>query len=467
MPRRSTTILRTGDPAPGTEYRERMPSSRIAALIGAVACAVLAIAACGRAGPSGDALRGAIAAAGVEPLETIEQRPEMVALGEALFFDPILSGNRDVSCATCHEPALATTDHLSLSIGSGGTGRGADRVLADAFLHVPRNSPSLFNRGNELWHSFFWDGRVSVGSGGVITPAGEAMPDDVSLQAAQALITVASPIEMRGFPGDVDVRGESNELALFAPDEWAQIWEATMARLLAIDGYRPLLADAFPGRGPDDLHLADVMEALAAYQAEVFTSDGSPFDRFLGGEDGALRGPAREGAALFFGSGGCSACHSGPLLSDQEFHSIAAPQVGPGRGNVAPLDAGRGAVDGTGALGFRTPPLRNVALTGPYLHDGSYAELDDVIRHHLDPAAALAAFDSSHLREDVEVDHLADVREEILASVSPTLGGRALTDAEIEALVAFLESLTDPGTADLEALVPSEVPSGLPIYPEG
>ncbi len=444
-----------------------MSSGRAAAVVAVAGVAVLVVAACGRVATAGDDLRAALAAAGVEPLVVAEQPPEMVTLGEALFFDPVLSGNRDVSCATCHEPALATTDQLSLSIGTGGVGRAPDRQLGDAFLHVPRNSPALFNRGNELWHSFFWDGRVSVGADGLATPAGDAMPEDVSLQAAQALITVASPIEMRGFPGDVDVRGEENELALFAPDEWERIWEATMARLLDIEAYRRLLEDAFPGRQLEDLHLADAMEALAAYQAKVFTSRGSAFDRFLAGEDDALDEAARRGAELFFGDAGCAECHSGPLLTDQRFHSIGAPQVGPGRGSVAPLDAGRGAVDGSGDITFRTPPLRNIAVTGPYLHDGSYDDLAAVVRHHLDPVAALRDYDPTHLRSDVEIGHLTDVQEQLAATVSPKLAVQTLTDEDIQALVAFLESLTDPALAELGSLVPSEVPSGLPVYPGG
>ena len=429
---------------------------------------VLGAAACAR-GPADPVatLRDALATHGVEALDLPERDEELYALGEALFFDPILSGNRDVSCATCHEPALATVDRLSVAIGTGGVGRGIERQLAEAFLHVPRNSPDLFNRGDGGWHTFFWDGRVTSESGQLVTPAGDDLPTDVdSVQVAQALITIASPIEMRGFPGDVDINGDLNELALFAPDEWSAIWEATYARLVAIDGYVALLATAYPGEDPSDLGLQHAAEALVHYQAIAFASADSPFDEFLAGDDAALDGISLEGANLFFGSAGCAECHSGPLLTDQAFYSIAAPQVGPGRGEVAPLDAGSGAVDGSGVIAFRTPPLRNVAATPPYLHAGAYWSLEDVVRHHLDPEASLAAYDTGQLRSDVAAMHLPDVADTLIESLSGQLEPRRLDDSDVAAIVAFLESLTSPEIDRLGDLIPFSVPSGLELYTE-
>ena len=443
-------------------------SSRIALVLAIVGLTVIVLAACARTPSSPDAqLRGLVAAVGVTELSPIESPTELYELGAALFFDPVLSGNRDVSCATCHEPDLATADRQSLAIGTGGLGRGEHREIANAFLHVPRSSSDLFNRGDAEWHTFFWDGRVAIVDGRLVTPAGAAMPADVSsVQVAQAMITIASPIEMRGFPGDLDVEGNLNELALFAPDEWDQIWEATLSRVLAHDEYRALFAAAYPHESLDSLEFYHAVRALVAFQAEAFTSVGSPFDQFLAGDASAMSDVALEGALLFFGEAGCAQCHSGPLLTDQSFYSISAPQVGPGRGDVAPLEAGHGAIDGSGVLGFRTPPLRNVAQTPPYLHDGAYWDLADVVRHHLDPLASLTAYDPTQLRGDVSVEHLPDVAERVRDSLSDELMPRQLSEDDIALLVVFLESLSDPAVANLGLLVPSAVPSGLELYPE-
>lgn len=444
------------------------PSSRFAIALVLGCAATLVMAACQRTPQTPeDVLRSLAADAGVEPLSFTDPDQAMLDLGAALFFDPLLSGNRDVSCATCHEPALATTDDLSLSIGTGGLGRGERRVLSEAFFHVPRNAPDLYNRGADGWHAFFWDGRVAIIDGELVTPAGEAMPDEVtSVQVAQALITLASPIEMRGFPGDSDVNGDVNELARFAPDEWTAIWEATFARVVAIEEYRELLGAAYPNVSIGDMTLVHAVDALIAYQGSAFRADSTAFDRFLAGDDAAMDALALSGAELFFGSGGCAECHSGPLLTDQAFYSLAVPQVGPGRGEVAPLDAGSGALDGSDVIAFRTPPLRNVEHTAPYFHDGAFWDLSDAVRHHLDPLGSLAAYDPTQLRDDVRVDHLDSIRDDVAGSLSSGIPVPQLTEADIEAIVAFLIALTDPDTIDLEHLIPETVPSGLELYPE-
>ena len=441
-------------------------SSRVVLLMATLAVLVLVVTACGSRSGTVEDLRAALVEAEVAPLAPQDFSPELLELGSALFFDPILSGNKDISCATCHEPGLATVDSQSVSIGTGGLGRGSDRALAEAFLHVPRNAPELFNRGDELWHTFFWDGRVTTSSGLLVTPARDAMPGAVdSVQVAQAMITIASPIEMRGFPGDIDVNGEVNELAFFAPDEWELIWDATFARLMANTEYNRLLSAAFPNTATADLHLHHAVEALVAFQSKAFQSTGSPFDTFVLGSDEALTADEVSGGVLFFGEAGCSGCHSGPLLTDQAFYSIAAPQVGPGRGDVAPLDAGFGALDGSNTIAFRTPPLRNVSVTAPYLHDGAFWNVEDVVRHHLDPASSLVAYDPGQLRSDVAVVHLPVVQQAVVDSLSAELIPVSLTDAEVRLLVAFLDALTDPGLAVLNDLVPLSVPSGLDLYP--
>ncbi len=408
-------------------------------------------------------LREAIAEAGVEPLDPNPATdPDVIALGQALFFDPELSGNRDTSCATCHHPAIYGVDRLAVSIGTGGIGFGEGRILGTARFHVPRNAPELWNRGAAEWTTMFWDARVEVTDQGLIGD-GRPFPDELGVLATQAIITIASPVEMRGFPGDVDIFGSLNELAFIPPEDLDQAWDGVMTRLLAIDGYVDLFEGAYPGEAATIEHVG---LALAAFQSVAFASNGSPFDDYLGGDDTALTQPQVRGATLFFGDAACSTCHSGPLLTDQDSHTLAVPQIGPGKGDAAPDDLGRSVITGddADAYAFRTPPLRNVVLSPPYMHDGAYLTLADTVRHHLDPLGSHANFDVTSVREDIAAAGLP--HEAQLERMRPTLDfvpARQLSDQEIAELVVFLESLTDPDSLDLTQWVPSRVPSGLPV----
>jgi cytochrome c peroxidase len=162
-------------------------------------------------------------------------------------------------------------------------------------------------------------------------------------------------------------------------------------------------------------------------------------------------------------------CHSGPLLTDQLHHVLAAPQIGPGKGEAAPWDAGRMGVTGDekDLFAFRTPSLINVAQTGPWMHDGAYSTLEAVIRHHLDPAGSLDVYDpldhlSPGLSEAYQNDEQMVAR--MLENLDPILSRlKPLSDTEISQLVAFLECLTDPAINDLLNIVPDTVPSGLPV----
>ncbi|MFW6098201.1 MAG: cytochrome-c peroxidase [Chloroflexota bacterium] len=405
------------------------------------------------------------------------QDPALVALGEALFFETELSGNRDVSCATCHHPELALGDGLPLSIGTGGSGIGPAREADPERPRVPRNTIALFNSGLPDWDTFFWDGRVqAMAEGGYATPAGEHLPEGLeSALAAQAMFPVTFRDEMRGGwydtdayivqPGtevgrtdsdaaggwhDVDVFGEPNELASIAngAQYMPQIWRGLMARLLALPQYRELFAAAYPDaaqREPTFVHAAN---ALAAYQSEAFTAVETPWDRFLAGNDEALPDDAIAGALLFYGKAGCASCHSGPLLSDQKYHNIGAPQFGPGTDDDAPLDFGRWRVTGEEAerFAFRTPPLRHVAATGPWLHNGAYDSLENVIRHHLDPEEALRAYDGAHLSPALKatVQNEPVTIEAVLRTLDPALGDeRRLNSQQVGQIVSFLEALGD------------------------
>lgn len=396
------------------------------------------------------------------------QDPAKVALGRSLFFDKILSGNRDIACATCHQPGAALGDGLSLAVGTGGTGAGTARTPGAGRSFVPRNSPSLLNAGLGLFY-VFWDGRLnSFGSGPFrLLPDSFFLTGVPNILAAQAMLPVLNRVEMRGEPGDRDVLGNPNELAEFADDQLPEIWRAIMTRLVAIPEYVDLFRAAFPATPTAQLRFQHAAEALAAYQMEAFTFTRSPFDRYLDRDNTALTFEQKRGAQLFTGRAQCVSCHSGPFVGGQSFANVGAPQVGPGVGNEPPLDLGRGAIERDFyRFAFRVAPLRNVELTAPYMHSGVYPTLDAVVEHYNDVRLGLKTYDVSQLPPALRDQYHGD--EASLGQVLARLDFRVsvpfqFTETETRDLVAFLRSLTDPAARDLSSLAPTRVPSGLPV----
>ncbi len=417
-------------------------------------------------------LRKWLAFSGVAPAGTVRpQDPALVDLGRALFFDKILSGNRDVSCATCHDPLKATGDGLSLSIGTGAVVKGSERTLGPGRQYVPRNAPSLLNQGLASIN-LFWDARVAEefpGPRRYRTPAGAALPTGLeSLLAAQAMFPVANRSEMRGEVGDRDVFGAANELAPYDNAQLAEIWNAVMRRLLAVDGYVARFQAAYPGVPVDQFGFEHAANALAAFQVQAFTYTNSPFDQYIAGNNEALTDEAKEGALLFFTGTRCSACHFGPLLGSGTFAATATPQLGPGLGSDAPLDRGMAIqfVGQTQRFIFRVPPLRNVELSAPYMHAGAYATLDAVLRHYNDVEKALRTYDVTQLQPSLRPAYHGDA-----ATIEVLLAARdsrirqpfGFSENELKQLVTFLKSLTDPAARDLSAVIPASVPSGLAV----
>jgi len=234
--------------------------------------------------------------------------PQKVALGRQLFFDPKLSGDNRISCASCHLPQRAFADGQPRAIGMGG------KMLT-------RNTPTVIDAGFQS--SLFWDGRVRT-------------------LEEQALAPIRSADEMNQDLADLE--HELGNVTAYVR-QFRTVFGTNVTR----DG---------------------VARALAAYQ-RTLRSGNSPFDRFLSGDKTALSDEARRGLELFRGEAGCVRCHHGPVLSDGKFYRLG----------VSFQDVGRQAVTGDrlDRYRFRTPSLRNVALTAPYMHDGSQRTLDDVI----------------------------------------------------------------------------------------
>ena len=272
-----------------------------------------------------------------EPLKVLpSQNPAKVEIGKALFFDRRLSGDGTVSCAVCHIPDEAFADGQKIS------------VAYPTNKHW-RHTNSLLNVG--YLGTFFWDGRS------------QDLED-------QALGPIHTSFEMNLNP------------------------RYLVAKLREIPDYQLLFQKAWGGR----VTLEQIVGSLAAFERTLLVTD-SPFDRFLNGDQDALSTVAKQGMHIFFGErGNCAKCHTGGLLTDQKFYNLGVaelpelstdPQHRTTRNfflgemglGVMNRDPGRYAVthkeSDMGA--FRTPPLRQVEQTGPYMHNGSFATLAEVI----------------------------------------------------------------------------------------
>ena len=402
--------------------------------------------------------------------------PDMnaVHLGQLLFYDPILSGNREVACATCHHPDHGTSDGVSLGLGDGGTGLGPARRI-DAKnppeQRIPRNSPALFNLGAPEFTVMFHDGRLEADPdepNGIRTPLGEDMTQGFdSVLSAQTMFPVLSGDEMAGHYSENDVSRAVRQGLLSQP---GGAWEIIAARVAAVPEYRARF-DAVIG-ADTPIKFTDIANTMGAFIAFEWRADNSPFDQYL--RDGTpLPDTAMAGMELFYGTAGCASCHSGQFQTDHRFHAIAMPQIGPGKAarfESHHRDTGRMRVTGdpADAYAFRTPSLRNVAMTAPYGHAGAYATLEAVIRHHMNPVQSLETYSLRHaaLPEfpgSPDLVLMEDPAELAAIGAANELEPFDLTDAEIAALQAFLHELTDP-LADAGRLgVPDAVPSGLPV----
>jgi cytochrome c peroxidase len=397
-------------------------------------------------------------------------------LGQLLFYDPILSGARDVACATCHHPRFGTADGLSLGLGDGGIGLGTDRVADKDNLpeeRIPRNAPALFNLGIKDLRVLFHDGRIAVDDtrpGGIRTPLDEDMTAGfASLLSAQTMFPVLSPDEMAGHYTESDVARAVRQGVLTGQ---GGAWDLIARRVADIPAYAQMFRDVYPHvQGPDDIAFTDISNAIAVFMEDEWRSDNAPFDAVLRGQ-ADLPPLAASGMDLFYGRGGCSDCHSGPLLTDQDYHAMGAPQIGPGkkaRFETLARDEGRAEVTGLpeDMFAFRTPSLRNVALTAPYGHAGSHADLAAFVADHADPVAALARYDAGQAvlpALDVEDDSIMSDPAEVAAiAAAVTTPPVVLSPDDVTALVAFLDSLTDPAAVKGRLGVPDAVPSGLVV----
>lgn len=239
--------------------------------------------------------------------------PQQIDLGRLLFFDPVLSGNKDLSCANCHNPAKGFSDGMARSVGASGE------------LH-PRSAPTLWN--SAFLKSLLWDARA----------------DNLEQQALGPLF---SELEMANTP------------------------EQLMANLNQVDAYPELFTQAFPN-SEDAMVIANITTALTAFQSSLISLN-SPYDRYAHGDSKALNPEQLEGLNVFRSFvARCSQCHTPPLFTNQQVAVIGTPEP-----EGMPRDIGAQATFGAERLrgGFKVPTLRNIALTAPYMHSGRFATL--------------------------------------------------------------------------------------------
>lgn len=428
-----------------------------------------------------EALRQVIARQGLTayPGHAIrEGNTPLAQLGRDLFFDPILSGDRNISCATCHHPALAMADGRVLPIGTGGVGLGTERdylshiILSDEYynrnlrgaevpnpangMFVPRNSPTIIN--SALLDAQFWDGRIENYAFGIasIEPNVAALELTDAL-VAQALFPITSRVEMGG--------------ATFGEAQPMSIRMLLVERLMSVPEYQRRFQQIF---GTETITPVQIATAIAAFERQLVFTD-SAWDDYIDGDDDALTEQQKRGALLFYGAlndaVNCAICHTGDSFTDLQYHNLLVPQIGPGKGNGVSRreDWGRANVtfDWRDRYQFRTAPLRNVALTAPYFHTGAYQTLEDVIWHHADVWTWAQDYDpSTHLPQSFYSMYRASDLEAQSRFVSPILAdGLPLSERDVADLVAFLHSLTDAEALDLAHLVPDSVPSGLSLDP--
>ena len=408
-------------------------------------------------------------------------------LGMKLFFSKALGGDTDSACVSCHHPVLGGGDDLSLPIGVEadvpdllGPGRthSSSGNNFDGGPTVPRNAPTTFNMG--LWDEvLFHDGRVESlikmtganGSGPIRTPDtdfGVVDPNAGSnLTAAQARFPVTSKEEMRGFTFEA---GNTNDDVRTHLE--ARLQGNTIPPELATNNW---LAEFQIGLGNPQgtaeelITYANIADALAEYQrSQVFVD--TPWKSYVQGDDNAISNQAKRGALLFLrsrdeGGADCASCHSGDFFTDEQFYVLAMPQVGRGKEN----DNGFNEADDFGRFreteneddryAFRTPTLLNVDDTGPWSHAGAYTTLEGVVRHHLNPQQAIINYDFNQLEASVQtmytltntqlaMDKLTQNRNNGLPSIQDI----NLSDAQVQQLLAFLRTLTDPCVKDRDCI---------------
>lgn len=381
----------------------------------------------------------------VTPLPELEKPSnEIIVLGHELFRDRQLSGNENISCHDCHHPRIGTSDAVALALGEGAIFANGVRVQANGHI-IPRHSPVLWNLGHDGNYEMFWDSRVRIHrrTGELITPEPklndhpEITKHLTTALEAQTIFPLLSPEEMRGQPG-------TNELANITDN--IEVWDALVQKLKTRQApggknYIELFNAAYPDETHNVGHMGNAMGKFIAWRFQI---NDTPFDRYLAGDNNALSNLEKEGLNIFFGKARCSNCHHGPLLTNQMMMNVGVPPLNaPG----ATLDRGY-----FNQFAFKTPALRNVAKTAPYMHNGIYQTLEEVVDHYNDVIGSLYSFQPGEATlAPYNVTLVRENDPEILKEIDDLVfqpflrNGLNLSADDKKALLEFLKvSLTSP-----------------------
>jgi cytochrome c peroxidase len=335
-----------------------------------------------------------------------QQSKEKINLGRLLFFDPILSGDKDVACATCHHPDNGYAEFRDISIGVNGKGFGISRKFnkPNAIPFVKRNAHTVLNTAfnginpsnhyNPEKSPMFWDLRVN------------------SLEA-QAIEPIKALEEMRGLN--------------FTESE---ILNEVVLRLGEIPEYEKLFRNTFNESEP--ISIENIGKAIAAYERTLVTNN-SRFDKYMRGETNAISLGEKEGFEVFK-KVGCANCHNGPMFSDYKTHTLSVPE----NDKLTKVDDGF-----EQQFGFRTPSLRNLRFTAPYMHNGTLANLTEVLEFYED-----LSFNKSR-------------NSAIATNTIDTLAKKlTIRVKDMSSIISFLNTLNDE---DFDKSIPEKLPSELQV----
>ncbi|MBK8503319.1 MAG: cytochrome-c peroxidase [Saprospiraceae bacterium] len=328
-------------------------------------------------------------------------------LGRLLFYDPILSGDKDVACATCHHPASGYAESLPISIGVNGQGFGANRVFKqpNVIPFTKRNSQSILNtafNGIDIYGDYrpeeapmFWDLRA------------------LSLEK-QALEPIKAMEEMRG--------------KNFSEHE---ILDEVIQRIRNIPEYERRFSEAFPGDS-DPISNENLAKAIAAFERTLLANN-TRFDQYMRGNQGALSESEIEGFEAFK-EAGCGNCHNGPMFSDFKTHVISVPPTE----KLTQPDSGFQTT-----FAFRTPSLRNLRFSFPFMHNGELESLKEILEFYEDIAGGKSR--SFHVTKEQLDPFVKELKVEV---------------KKMGQIINFLLCLNDD---DFDKTIPESVPSGLPV----
>ncbi|WP_343328593.1 cytochrome-c peroxidase [Polaribacter staleyi] len=332
--------------------------------------------------------------------------PEKTALGKLLFYDPILSGNRDVACASCHHPEFGYAEFVDISIGVNGEGLGNNRRFKK-----PNDIPFVKRNAHTILNTAF----NGINAAGNYSPEKAPMFWDLRVQSLedQALAPIKSFEEMRGH-------------SIAEKD----ILDSVVNRLQNIPEYVAYFKKAFGTSNA--ISSTNLAKAIAAFERTLVTNN-SRFDQYIAGDSTALSLSEKEGFKLFK-KAKCTSCHLGPMFSDFKVHTLGVPD-----NEKLPVSD-----DGfEKKYGFRTPTLRNLRYTAPYMHTGKFKNLQEVLEFYEDISSGVAK--NQHVSYQ---------------QIDPLIKKVNIKVIDMKPIIYFFNSLNDE---HFDKTVPEKVPSKLPV----